>query len=293
VRRCCRFLALGLGAFAVSPAVAAEPAPAVADPAAPAVAPAPAGDLQSPEQRDTRYSAYSLPLGVWGLDVSALGIGGGDAFAKLGVALGFGSGIEASMNLAHVGVGLLNLSGAWHFLDTRYFDLGFRVGVWYGHGEWFWTAEYLRERIASQIDVLNVPLALTGSVPLTRRLQLDLVVQYTYAQVFGAGSSTREHSFFADAELDTLQFFFRPVVRWFISDSTALGLLAKLPVSSTVALKSRSLELPFSDTWSFEAGLRSRFAPGLFGNVRLYYGAVANALYGAHLYPSFELELRL
>ena len=278
----CGSLALALWALAARPAAAQSPEPA----------PAPVGDLQSPEQTDTRYSAYTLPSGGWGLDVGALGIGGGDAFAKLGLSRGFGYGLEASVNLAHVGVGLFNLSGGWQFVDTRYFDLGFRAGFWYGHGAWFWTAQGVRETIASKLDVVNVPLALTGSAPLTRWLQLDLGVQYTYALVLGSGASTRERSPFSDAEFDTREFFFRPVVRWFISDNTALGLSAKLPVSSKVALENRTLDLSFSDTWSFEAGLRSRFAPGFFGNLRLHYGEVVNVMYGAHVYPSFELDMR-
>jgi hypothetical protein len=255
----------------------------------PAVA---APGLQSPEQADTRYSAYSLPHGVWGFDVGALGIGGGDAFAKLGVTYGFGAGIEAGVNLAHVGVGLLNVSGAWHFIDTRYFDLGFRTGVWYGRGQWFWTAQGLAEQVVSRIDVLNVPLALTASVSILGWAQLDLGVQYTFSQVYGSGASSRERSPFTDAEFATRQFFFRPVARVFISDNTALQLSAKLPVQSELALENSTPELSFSDTWSMEGGLRSRFAPDFFGNVRLHYGYVSRALYGARLYPSFELELR-
>jgi len=281
-------LSLSLWSLYSSPA-AAESASRALTTAVPAVAPA---DLQIPEQADTRYSAYTLPQGVWGFDVGALGIGGGDAFAKLGVSYGFGAGIEAGLNLAHIGVGLLNASGAWHFIDTRYFDLGFRAGVWYGRGEWFWTAQGLVERVVSKVDVLNVPLALTASVPITSWAQLDLGVQYTFSQLYGSGASTRENSPFTDAELATRQFFFRPVARVFLSDNTALQLAAKLPVHSVLALENSAPELSFSDTWSIEGGLRSRFASNFFGNIRLHYGQVSNALYGARLYPSFELELR-
>jgi hypothetical protein len=296
VKRSCGFLALALYALGAGPAAAqSPPSPAAAQsppsPAAP-VPGASAADLQSPEQTDTRYSAYSLPRGVWGLDFGALGIGGGDAFAKLGVSYGFGAGIDAGLNLAHFGVGLLNVSAAWHFIDTRYFDLGFRAGIWYGHGEWFWTAQGVVESIVSKIDVLNVPMALTGSVPIMGWAQIDLGVQYTFSQLYGSGASTRQSSPFTDTELATRQFFFRPVARLFLSDSTALQLSAKLPVRSTLALENSSPELSFADTWSFEAGLRSRFASGFFGNLRLHYGYVSNVLYGARLYPSFELELR-
>jgi len=42
-----------------------------------------------------------------------------------------------------------------------------------------------------------------------------------------------------------------------------------------------------------EFGLRSRFAEGVFGSVRLHYGDIPRGLYGSRLYPSFEVEFRL
>ena len=38
---------------------------------------------------------------------------------------------------------------------------------------------------------------------------------------------------------------------------------------------------------------RAFFVPGVFGNIRLQYGEVSRAVYGAPLYPAFELEFRL
>jgi hypothetical protein len=228
---------------------------------------------------------------MWGFNLGALGIGGGDAYATLGATYGVGAGLQVSMNLAHTGVGLLNVETAWHFIDTRYFDLGARVGFWYGHGEWFWILRGATKSIASRVDVINVPVELTASAPVTRFLELDLGVQYAFASLFGSGSSG--DSVFVDTELGVRQFFFRPGARWFISDNTALEVFAKLPAYSAVPLKRRTIELPFSDTWQFEGGLRSRFTEGFFGSVRVHYGDVANVLYGARVYPSFELELRL
>ena len=49
-----------------------------------------AGDLQSPEQVSTRYSAYSLPARQWSVDAGALGVGDGDVFALLAVTYGLG-----------------------------------------------------------------------------------------------------------------------------------------------------------------------------------------------------------
>ncbi len=79
----------------------------------------------------------------------------------------------------------------------------------------------------------------------------------------------------------------------FVSGNTALEVSAKLPLTSTVPLKNHAVDVPFSDAWSGETGLRSRLAPGFFGNIRLHYSKVARAVYGTRLYPSFELELRL
>src|SRR6185436_3393005 len=74
--------------------------------------------LQGPEQRDVRDSAWVLPRGLWAFDVSALGIGGGEAYARLGVSYGLGAGVQLDLNLAHIGVGLFNLAARWQVLET-------------------------------------------------------------------------------------------------------------------------------------------------------------------------------
>jgi len=248
-------------------------------------------DLQSPDQANTRYSAYSVPKGVWALDIGAFGLSGGDAFAQLGAAYGVGAGVELDVNLAHMGIGLLNFSANWHFIDTRYFDLGVRAGVWYGHGEWFWIAQGAAKSIVARLDVVNVPVAVTASAPLTRWLQLDLGVQYTYGDVFG--STDGERSLFEDAQIGVRTLFFRPGARFFISDNTALELFFKLPAYTTVPTNRTETSLPFEDAWTFESGLRSRLAPGVFGNLRLHYGRIADAMYDSPLFPSFDLEFRM
>jgi hypothetical protein len=296
-------LALALCALASAPAHAQPASPDAAAAAAPAAAPAPTpaparsvtpppADLQSPEQRSLRYSAYTLPARRWAFNLGALGIGGGDAFATLGAAYGIGAGLQVDVNLAHMSVGLLNIGTAWHFIDTRYFDLGARVGFWYGRGKWFWIARGLAKEAVSKIDVMSIPVELTASAPLTRWLELDAGVTYTYGHVYGSLGS--EDNAFLEAELGAYQLAFRPGTRLFIGDGTALEFFAKLPAFTTVPLeRAKDIKVPFKHTWSMEGGLRSRFAPGLFGSVRLHYGAVADLLYGARLYPAFELELRL
>ncbi len=285
-------LALALGAFWTLPGTAAPETPATAEPEPPAAAePAAPNDLQSPEQLSTRYSAYSVPRGMWALDMGAFGISGGDAFAKLGATYGLGAGLEVEVNLAHVGIGLLNFSANWHLIYTRHFDLGVRAGVWYGHGDWFWIVQGAAKSLVSKVDVVSVPITLTASAPLTRWLQLDLGVQYAYGDIFGATSG--DSSILEDAQIGLRQLFFRPGARFFISDNTALELFAKLPAFTDVPTNRIETTIPFSKTWTVEGGLRSRLADGLFGSLRLHYGDIADVLYGARLYPSFDLELHL
>ena len=277
---------------------AAPVVPVVATPAEDPAAPAPAspkpptvyGDLQSPDLLNTRYSAYSLPRRTWAFDIGALGIGGGDVFANLGAAYGFGGGFQIEMNLAHFGVGLANLDLGWHFLDTRYFDLGARLGIGYGRGEWFWLAQGAAKNLVSKIDLLNVPIELVGSSLVTRWLELDLAAHYDYVKAFGAFDD--DSSLFVKAQLAMNQVFLRPGARLFVSDRTALEVFAKLPLYSAVPLERKTVTVPFSKTWSMEAGVRSRLAARLFGNVRLHYGSIADVLYGARLYPSFDVEFR-
>lgn len=246
--------------------------------------------LQSPEQVSTRYSAYTLPAHQWGIGTGALGVGDGDAFALLAVAYGVGAGVQVNLNLAHAGVGLLNLSAGWHFIDTRYVDLGFKSGLWYGHGEWFWIADPLAKKLLAEIDLVKIPIELTASSMPTGWLELDLSLQYNWAKLFGA--SPDDDSLFTKSQIGLVQLFARSGARFFISDNTALEFFVKLPFYTAIPLEGRSPTVPFEKTWWFEGGLRSRLAPGLFGNIRLNYAAISDVLYGARLYPAFEVEIR-
>jgi hypothetical protein len=248
------------------------------------------GDLQSPEQVSTRHSAYTLPAHMWNLEAGALGIGSGDVVALLGGAYGLGAGVDVGANLAHFTVGLFNANVGYHFLDTRYFDLGARLGAWYGHGAWYWIATPPAKKIVSKIDVLSVPVELTASSTLTRWLEVDLGVVYAHATFFG--TSPPEQSVFTDNQLGLQQFYLRPGVRFFLIDHTALELFTKLPLYSAIPVEGK-LTVPFKRTYALEGGLRSRLARGLFCSVRLHYGSIADVLYNARLYPSFDVEFRL
>lgn len=275
-----------VSAFALAAAAVAN----AAEPAQPAATAAAGSNLQSPEQVSTRYSAYTLPARQWSMATGALGVGDGDVYAVLAITYGLGAGLQLNMNLAHASVGLLNAGASWHFIDTRYFDLKAALGVWYGHGDWFWIAEPLAKKILSKIDVVKVPLELTASSTPNRWLQFDLGLQYDYARIFGA--SSQADSLFTDNQLGLTQVFVRPGARLFIADNTAFELFARLPFYSAVVGEGSPRTVPFKHTWAVEAGLRSRFTRGVFGNIRLNYAPVSDLLYGARFYPAFEVEFR-
>jgi hypothetical protein len=179
-------------------------------------------------------------------------------------------------------------------------DLGALAGVWYGRGEWVWIVTGAAKELIRGLDVLYVPLVVAGSMPVLRWLQFDLDVQYNHAELFG--SVTDSDALFLDAQLGMRQFVLRPGVRFFLSEDTELDVSSDLPLYSAIPVERARADggrnedfvtVSFSEVWSLETALRSRFARGLFGSVRLHYGEIARGLYGAPLYPSFEVELRL
>jgi hypothetical protein len=301
-----RWLLLGLAVVALNESSAqaepvAAPASAREQDAATSVG------LQSPDQRSTRFSAYSLQKHTWSIEAGALGVNGEELYGRLGVGYGFGGGFQVDANLMHWSVGLFDLEARWTFLDTRYIALAASVAGAYGHGDWMWFLAPAAKQILSDTNLVAIPIGLAASAPLTRWLQADLQVEYQYSQL--SGTLGNGSSFYATSQLGARQFRLRPGVRFFLSDATAFEVAAKLPlytqvpaeVESTVSAGNQTQsgshsaykEVKFKDAWNLEGGLRSRLRPWLYATVRLHYGRVAKALYGCALYPSFGLEFRL
>jgi hypothetical protein len=284
----------------------AEPAAVTAPVSEPSAAPR--GDLQSPEQRSDRFSAYSLPKNMWSIEGGALGISGQELYGRIGVGYGFGHGFQLDANLLHWSVGLFDLNARWNFLDTRHFALSVSVGGVYGHGDWMWFLTPAGEKLVAGSNLVGFPIGVTASAPLTRWLQLDLPIEYQYSTYYGSLGESGS-SFYAKSQIGVRQFMLRPTARVFVSDATAFEIGVRLPLftevpaegDATVSIGNRTqsgskagyVDVKFKDSWSLEGGVRSRLQPWLFATVRLHYGRVARALYGAPLYPSFSLELRL
>jgi hypothetical protein len=280
-----------LASGARADAGATKPAPVVAD-------------LQAPQQRSTRYSAYSLPDAVWSLEAGALGGSAEEAYGVLGVARGFKHGFQLNLNLVHWSAGLFHADVRWNFLERPHFALGADLGFSYAHGAWIWVlGDYARELI-SDADLIGVPVSLTASAPINRWLQFDLMVEGRYTQMFG--TLGRGNTFFAETDIGARQVLIRPTARVYVSDSTALELTAKLaafnrvPVSIEPGGDSRFgtprhgyADVAFSDSWNIELGVRSRIRRWVYATVRIQYGQTSKFIYGASVFPMFGLEFRL
>jgi hypothetical protein len=286
-----------LGVLVLALACVLVPAPPAAAQSSPA-----AQDLRTPARRSTRYSAYTLPKGMWSIELGALGMGD-ELYGLLGGAYGLGKGFQLSVNLVHYATGLFNITTRWNFLDLPHFGLGVSVGFDYGHGDWVWVLDSSEERLLEDTDVIAFPLSLTASAPLNRWLQLDLGAVYQHAELFG--TLGEGNTFYADAQIGGKMFQFRPGARVFLADDTALEFFASLPAYVRVPYEgeitsnrferagSGEAKVAFSSSWAVELGLRSALRPWLFCNLRLDFGPRAELLYGASVYPSFAMEARL
>ncbi|HKP57408.1 MAG TPA: hypothetical protein VJV78_11840 [Polyangiales bacterium] len=264
-------------------------------------------DIRSPEQRSVRHSAYALPKDMWSFDASIFGVTGEDVYGSLGVKRGFGAGLELELNVAHFAVGLFNVGAHWSFLDTKYIAVSATVGFTYGHGAWIWIVGPLAKDLLQDTDLITVPFEVSASSMVLDWLQLDLSVVARYATIWGTLGDGG--SFYANAEIGANQIGIRPGVRAFLSDATALELFVDLPFYTSMPYEGElSLELrnkgwersgsdratvPLGDTWKFEAGLRSRFTPWMFGTVRLHYGRTNKLLYLTTVNPSVSVEFRM
>jgi hypothetical protein len=311
----CALVMLALSIAGPLRAQPAKPATEAAQPAVPAAEPAATSenlylpepdDLQHPAHRSTRYSAYSLPAKRWSADVGMLGISGDDIYGRIGLAYGFKHGFQLDANIGHWVAGLFGLRAKWNFFERKHVALAANVGIVYAHGAWLWMLSDFGQAVVDDADMIAIPLGAAISVPVTRWLQFDLTAQYQYTEIFGSvGSGV---TFYADTQFGARQVLLLPTMRLFVSSNTAFEFLARLPVYNKVPYESDSTigaggrfgrsrdgyaTVDFSEGWTMEFGVRSRLRRWLFATTRLHVGQISKHVYGALLYPSFNLEFRL
>jgi hypothetical protein len=302
-------------ALSITASLRAQPATPAAPPEAPAAPPVTSqnryprepDDLQHPEHRSTRYSAYSLPAKRWSADVGVLGISGDDVYGRVGLAYGFKHGFQLDANIGHWVAGLFGVRAKWSFFERKHVALAVNTGLTYAHGAWLWMLDDFGQEVVDDADMIAIPVAIAMSVPCTRWLQFDLTAQYQYTQVFGS-IGTGGATFYADTQFGARQLLLLPTARLFLSASTAFEFLARLPVYNKVPYeadatlnvgqgygrsKNGYASVDFSEGWTLEFGVRSRLRRWLFATTRLHVGQLSKNIYGALLYPSFNLEFRL
>jgi hypothetical protein len=169
-------------AHATSPAASAGPAvvtsvapvvPAVTVPSSDVVQP----NITDPRLRDTQLSAYSLQKGQVALNSTLLGASSNEFFVALGVTYGFGHGLQAGVNVAYLGAGLLNLAAKWTFLEKGPFAASIDVNPMFIHGDWMWMIGF--KELFAGIDMGLLPVQLSASYLPLPWLQFDFATRYT------------------------------------------------------------------------------------------------------------------
>jgi hypothetical protein len=264
-----------------------------------------ATDVTSPAGRDITDTAFSLPKGVWEVQVGILGVSTNDLFGNVGIYRGFGHGIQLGANLLHAGAGLFNLALDWTFLDRERWALAVGFHPSYAHGSWLWLLSDENE-IVGDLDLFILPLSLTGSVLPMPWLQFDLMAEFMDSEVLGNANG---NSLIFDAHLAARRFSLDPAVRIHLMKRVSLYVTSRLPLWTRVpgsvegeaviapgvivgGRSSGSRKVPFSEQYLVTWGVRSVLAKGVFANFALNYGGGAELLYGHPLYPRFSMHFR-
>lgn len=191
-------------------------------------------DFQAPEQRIIDKTAYTLTHRQVRLDAGLVGIGTPDLGVNLGVKYGLGDWFQFGFNLAHAGIGMLNLETKFNLVDQRWWGLGLRVEARWLHGSWLWPLPDSTRKELDGVDMLDIPIGLIASFPLFRWMGLHLEFGYTHAEVFGNLQSD-------DAALEgtagTRELYLEPTVRFYLWSKVALVLGAHLPLWARAAVR--------------------------------------------------------
>lgn len=263
--------------------------------------------LQAPAQRSTRHTAYGLPAGMWGVDLGMLGATEDEVYGRLAVTRGFRHGIQINCNFLYWSTAILHANARWTFLERPRFAVAAELGILYAHGAWVWVLSDFAQALASDVNLVSVPVSLIASVPVNRWVQFDLTAQYRHGEVFG--TLREDKPLTVETQLGVRQLFFRLNAHLYLTSATALELGAKLPayhgvpIATDTTLDTRSdsygkqrnayKDVAFSDGWNFEVGVRSRLQPWLYATLRIQYGQASKQVYGLPVFPSFGVEFRL
>lgn len=260
-----------------------------------------------PRQRVMHGTAYSLTNREVRIDTGVVGTELADVGANIDVAAGFGRGGQASINLAHLSLGIVNAAVKYTALDRPWFGLGFE-------GSFLWTRPpliwLLPDDIADPlagIDLFIIPLKVTTSFPVARWTSVHLGFGYTHAEIVG---ELRGDSAFFDAGVGARMIQLDPTVHFYLNRRAALIVGANVPVFMTAAerietdieieegvvLGVRSAEwvrIPTLGATRGRAGVELRFGRRTHLQVFVARDVLASAGIGPPVLPSLNLYWRI
>ncbi|HSC89833.1 MAG TPA: hypothetical protein VLC09_21300 [Polyangiaceae bacterium] len=261
-------------------------------------------DITSVASRDTAASGYTLPAKTWGFDAGLLGVNSGDAFASLGIRVGLGGGLELGTNVAHAGVGLINLNLGWMFVDSRVLSIAARFEPSYLHGDWMWIVS--AQELVSGLDAWILPVSVTASSFATDWLQFDLRARFVDSEVVGSANG---ESLVFRGQLALRQVSIDPGVRFHVLRRASFYLRARLPLWSSIpgsasaevilddgviagGSTSGEKQVPFEQAVLCSAGARAMVGEASFLDFSFNFGHATEALYGSVVQPRISWETR-
>jgi hypothetical protein len=178
-----------------------------------------ARDFHSPEERPIDGTAFTPAEGQARLVVGLFGVSETDLLAAIGISYAPSRFFNIGANLAHMGVGILNVNSKFNIIDKGNFGLGAKLGFMYVNGGWVWVLPDRLKELLSGVNTFVIPVSVIMSVDITRCLHLDLGVGYIHTEVLG---SLDEGNLVYDGYLAARRISADASLRYYVSERVAL-----------------------------------------------------------------------
>jgi len=262
-------------------------------------------DFAAPEQRITDGTAYTLTHRQMRVNAGLVGVGTADMGVNVGLAYGVGDWIEFGVNLAHAGVGLLNVTTKVNLVDQPLWGLGLQLQARWLHGSWMWILPAdTREQLAD-VDYVDLPLSVIASFPLFRWMGLHLQFGYSHSEVFG---NVQGNDAALDGRAGTREVFLEPVIRFYLWERLALTFGTHLPLYARAAVRAAAedqlepdlivgvnsalwRDVPFNVLASYYGGIELQFGKYTFMQIYAVHGLINEAI-SSPVLPSLNFYWR-
>jgi hypothetical protein len=208
-------------------------------------------NFQSPKERITTNTAYTLTKGEMRANVGILSSDLESFGVTAGFAYGFGKHAEVAANLGHAGLGILNVRGKYNFVDKKWWALGAQLGVVWIRPSAVWALGEATQQRYTGIDILSFPLEISSSFPVAKWVSLHLAAGYTHTEIFG---TIDDQVLFFDGSLGMRKVYLEPVIMFYFAERAAVFLGGHLQVWGAART---NLEVETEIVPGFNAGARS------------------------------------